>query len=61
MTKLDAKFWKDRKKSWRKMHCKRGHIFDKANTYIHPSTGAQCCRQCQKLKSAEYRARKKLK
>jgi hypothetical protein len=61
MTKFDDEFWKGRKESWRKVRCKRGHIFDKTNTYIHTKTGAQCCRKCAKLRSLEYRARKKLK
>jgi hypothetical protein len=30
-------------------HCKRGHLFDEANTYITP-TGGRRCRTCQ----AEY-------
>lgn len=31
----------------RKTHCNKGHILDKANTYIIPSTGSRVCRICQ--------------
>jgi|SRR5918996_4638050 hypothetical protein len=30
----------------RKTHCKRGHAFDEANTYVHPRRGIRQCRQC---------------
>jgi HNH endonuclease len=31
-----------------KTHCKHGHPFDEANTYIRPGNGARQCRQCRK-------------
>lgn len=31
----------------RKTHCKRGHEFDAANTYIDPTSGARQCRRCK--------------
>lgn len=36
-------------------HCKRGHAFDEANTYVSP-TGQRQCRQCR---NASFRAAKK--
>ncbi len=30
-------------------HCKRGHIFDKTNTYNQKSNGKRTCRKCQCL------------
>lgn len=41
-----------------KTHCKHGHEFDKANTYIAPKTGERHCRVCRnalfkKRKAAE--------
>jgi hypothetical protein len=32
----------------RKTHCFRGHPFSGENLYITPSTGARCCKICQK-------------
>ena len=33
----------------RKTHCKRGHLFDAANTYVFPK-GGRMCRQCRQDK-----------
>lgn len=38
-----------------KTHCKRGHLYDEANTYVQPS-GARACRTC--LREAERRRRR---
>lgn len=44
----------------RKTHCKWGHPFDSANTYISPTTGQRCCRACRSSKSAaNYQERKR--
>lgn len=41
-------------------HCSRGHLFDEANTYLHPVTGWRSCRACnrekQRDRNAAYRA-----
>jgi HNH endonuclease len=37
-----------------KTHCKRGHPFDEANTYIHPSDGHRQCRACARMMMARY-------
>ena len=29
------------------MHCKRGHEFTSANTYVTPSTGERSCIACR--------------
>lgn len=34
-----------------KPHCKRGHAFDSANTYIHPKRGTRHCRECQRARA----------
>lgn len=31
-----------------KTHCKRGHEFTAANTYLNPSSGGRQCRQCDR-------------
>lgn len=36
----------------RKTHCKRGHEFTEANTYLTPSTGGRNCRQCLAMHAA---------
>lgn len=41
-----------------KTHCKRGHAFDKANTYNRPD-GARICRACHRDHKARYAERKK--
>lgn len=38
-------------------HCKRGHAFDEANTYIRSDGGRQC-RTCDRLRWPEKKARK---
>jgi hypothetical protein len=38
-----------------KTHCKRGHAFTKANTYIIPTTGSRQCKTC-KLDLAKAKA-----
>ncbi|MFI0897088.1 HNH endonuclease signature motif containing protein [Streptomyces sp. NPDC020983] len=30
-----------------KTHCRNGHPFDEANTYVRPDTGGRQCRQCR--------------
>lgn len=42
----------------RKTHCHRGHPFDETNTG-RGSRGARVCRACARLKTAEYRARRR--
>jgi hypothetical protein len=37
----------------RKTHCKRGHVFDAANTYYPPS-GGRSCRTCVRDLNREY-------
>lgn len=32
----------------RKTHCKHGHPFDRSNTYVDPSSGQRCCRECKR-------------
>jgi len=39
----------------KKTHCKRGHIFDNANTHIGLK-GNRLCRACKKIMKAKYRA-----
>lgn len=36
----------------RKTHCKRGHPFDGANTYILPGSGSRACRACIRARQA---------
>lgn len=31
-------------------HCKRGHEFTEANTYVIPTTGSRVCRECDRLR-----------
>lgn len=31
-----------------KTHCSHGHEFTQGNTYIQPSNGGRCCRECRK-------------
>jgi hypothetical protein len=44
-------------KNARKTHCKRGHVFSRANTFIDPH-GGRHCRACQALHQRAYRKRK---
>ena len=37
-------------------HCKRGHPFDKANTYV-TTNGQRACRKCKKAKTQEWNER----
>ncbi len=39
-----------------KTHCKRGHPFDEANTYLTPN-GRRCCRSCVRFMDRESRKR----
>lgn len=39
-------------------HCKRGHLFDEANTYIK-GDGARACRACRRMLDRKYRAARK--
>jgi hypothetical protein len=43
----------------RKTHCPQGHEYDEANTYIAPN-GGRSCRSCNRVRAAEYRARKEM-
>lgn len=40
-----------------KTHCKRGHEFTVANTYLNPTSGGRQCRQCNRDLSATRKAR----
>lgn len=42
----------------RKTHCKRGHLYDEANTRV--SNGKRFCRACARLSDTQRRARKKV-
>lgn len=43
----------------RKTHCHRGHLFDKANTYVRPN-GGRLCRACKrKYDNQRYHAKNK--
>jgi len=42
----------------RKTHCKHGHEFDEANTYIYPS-GDRGCRACARAADRQYRERRR--
>jgi hypothetical protein len=42
----------------RKTHCKHGHEFDEANTYI-TKTGGRACRACARRAQAELKARRR--
>lgn len=41
----------------RKDVCDWGHLFDEANTYVHPKRGTRDCRACRKRRRQEHRAR----
>jgi hypothetical protein len=43
----------------RKTHCHRGHPFDEANTYPHPS-GGRDCRTCRNQANAAAKARREV-
>jgi hypothetical protein len=38
-----------------KTHCPRGHEYDEANTYTHPTTGKRSCRSCHRRWASERR------
>jgi hypothetical protein len=40
-----------------KSHCKNGHPFDEANTYIRPDHGTRQCRRCGQAASRRYYSR----
>ena len=42
-----------------KTHCKRGHEFTAANTYIIPSTGSRVCRTCRRDYGREWDKRRR--
>lgn len=48
----------------RKTHCKRGHLFDRENTYVYPPSskrsGRRRCNTCFRVLQANYRSRHKL-
>lgn len=46
-------------KNARKTHCKSGHEFNSANTYIRPDTGARSCRTCMDASRRRYSARRR--
>lgn len=41
-----------------KTHCPQGHPYDDTNTY-HKRDGGRMCRECLRIRSREYKARKK--
>jgi hypothetical protein len=43
-----------------KTHCRRGHLYDAANTYVQPSTGGRLCRACDRQDKRNARQAKKL-
>ncbi len=43
-----------------KTHCKRGHPFDEANTYVNPR-GNRDCRECKRKAKASFDARRRAK
>jgi transcriptional regulator with XRE-family HTH domain len=36
-------------------HCKWGHPWDEANTYVYPADGRRLCRSCRRWAQANYR------
>jgi hypothetical protein len=42
----------------RKTHCKHGHPFDAANTYVSPTTGFRTCIACRHRNARNFYARK---
>jgi hypothetical protein len=42
-----------------KTHCKRGHLFDAANTYWLTRGRGRACRECARLSSEKYEAEKR--
>lgn len=42
---------------YRRTHCPRGHLFDRANTYIRKDNGRQICRTCARERQRERRHR----
>jgi len=40
-----------------KTHCKRGHAYSLANTYIWPARGHRQCRECNRISRRERNAR----
>lgn len=48
---------KGRQAQKKKTHCKRGHPFSTANTYLH-NKGHRTCRTCMKIHKINYRRRK---
>jgi len=51
----------ERRRQWNqaKTHCKHGHEFDEANTYIVPKSGHRACRKCRAVYQRELRRRRK--
>lgn len=43
----------------RKTHCKNGHPFDEANTYVDKTLRKRACRVCGRAKQIAYQARKR--
>lgn len=43
----------------RKAHCKNGHRFDEANTYMHPTNNSQRCRACHRDEERRYHKEKR--
>lgn len=41
----------------RKTHCKHGHEFTVANTYIHPKRGTRHCRMCMRNANLRWLSR----
>ena len=40
-----------------KTHCRRGHPFDEANTYVHPKTGQRRCKICFNWRYRQFKRR----
>jgi len=40
-------------------HCPHGHPYSHENTYVDPTSGGRCCRECARRRRAEYQQRQK--
>lgn len=46
-------------KGYRYTHCRRGHLFDAANTYVRPDNGRRQCRACARERARTRRAKQR--
>lgn len=46
-------------KNARKTHCKRGHEFNNANTYIRKDRGTRSCKPCNRLHCKKYTSKER--